>query len=96
MQNLLNDLIKLLGQDDRLVAEGKLLKNKIVELALALDPDLIKMLLKHEEYSGDTILISSIPALQCCVAVRQFNSNLQKSSVFTSAHEQESPRRYAS
>lgn len=48
MQNLLNDLIKLLEQDDRLVAEGKLLKNKIVELALTLDPGLIKLLLKDE------------------------------------------------
>lgn len=48
MQNLLNDLTKLLEQDDRLVAEGKLLKNKIVELALALDSGLIKLLLKHE------------------------------------------------
>lgn len=48
MQNLLNDLIKLLEQDDRLVAEGKLLKNKIVELALSLEPGLIKLLLKHE------------------------------------------------
>lgn len=48
MQNLLSDLIKLLEQDDRLVAEGKLLKNKIVELALALDPALILLLLKHE------------------------------------------------
>lgn len=48
MQNLLNDLTLLLGQDDRLVAEGKLLKNKIVELALAVDPSLIKLLLKHD------------------------------------------------
>ena len=48
MQNLLNDLTRLLEQDNRLVAEGKLLKNKVVELALALDPDLIKLLLKHE------------------------------------------------
>ena len=47
MQNLLNDLTSLLEQDDRLVIEGKLLKNKIVELALALDPSLIKLLLKH-------------------------------------------------
>jgi len=48
MQNLLNDLTLLLEQDNRLVAEGKLLKNKIVELALALDPGLIKQLLKHD------------------------------------------------
>lgn len=48
MQNLLNDLIQLLEQDDRFVAEGKLLKNKIVESALALDSGLIKLLLKKE------------------------------------------------
>lgn len=47
MQNLLNDLTLLLEQDSRLVAEGKLLKNKIVELALGLDSGLIKLLLKH-------------------------------------------------
>ena len=47
MQNLLNDLTQLLEEDDRLIAEGKLLKNKIVELSLALDPSLIKLLLKH-------------------------------------------------
>ena len=48
MQNLLNDLMCQLEQDLRLVAEGKLLKNKVVELALALDPCLIKQLLKHD------------------------------------------------
>lgn len=48
MQNLLNDLIQLLSQDDRFVSEGKLLKNKIVESALALDPELIRLLLKQE------------------------------------------------
>lgn len=51
MQNLLNDLTRLLEQDNRLVAESKLLKNKIVELALALDPGLIKQLLKHDAIS---------------------------------------------
>lgn len=48
MQNLLNELTQLLAQDDRLVAEGKLLKNKIVELALLVDANLIKLLLKNE------------------------------------------------
>ncbi len=48
MQNLLNDLTLLLEQDNRLVVEGKLLKNKVVELVLALDPGLIKQLLKHD------------------------------------------------
>ncbi len=48
MQNLLNDLTNLLSKDDRLVVEGKLLKNKIIELALAMDGDLIKLLLKDK------------------------------------------------
>ena len=48
MQNLLNDLTQLLERDDRLVAEGKLLKNKIVELALALDVGLMRLLLRHD------------------------------------------------
>lgn len=48
MQNLLEDLKELLQQDERLVVDGKLLKNKIIELALQLDATLIKMLLKNE------------------------------------------------
>jgi len=47
MQNLLNDLKDLLQQDDRLVVDGKLLKNKIIELGLQLDTSLLKMLLSH-------------------------------------------------
>ncbi|MFY7936151.1 MAG: DNA methyltransferase [Flavobacterium sp.] len=46
MQNLLNELKDLLQQDERLVVNGKLLKNKIIELALQLDPSLLKMLLR--------------------------------------------------
>lgn len=48
MQNLLDDLKELLQQDERLVVDGKLLKNKIIELALQLDPALIRLLLSHE------------------------------------------------
>lgn len=48
MQNLLQDLVELLNQDDRLVVDGQLLKNKIVELALALDASLIRLLLSHK------------------------------------------------
>jgi adenine-specific DNA-methyltransferase len=47
MQNLLDELKDLLQQDERLVVEGKLLKNKIIELGLQLDPSLIKMLLSN-------------------------------------------------
>lgn len=49
MQNLLQDLVKLLEQDDRLVVEGQLLKNKIIELALGMDSGLIRLLLSNEK-----------------------------------------------
>ena len=48
MQNLFQKLVELLSSDDRLVSEGKLMKNKVVELALNLDPLLLKHLLKSE------------------------------------------------
>lgn len=44
---LLEELKLLLEKDERLVSEGKLLKNRIVELALKLDKDLIKLLLSN-------------------------------------------------
>lgn len=47
MQNLLEELKKLLQQDDSLVVDGKLLKNKVIELGLQLDPALIKLLLSN-------------------------------------------------
>ena len=48
MHNLLEDLKNLLQKDERLVSGGELLKNKIIELALKLDKDLIKLLLSDE------------------------------------------------
>ena len=45
MQNLLDNLKNLLRKDEYLISEGELLKNKIIELALKLDKDLIKLLL---------------------------------------------------
>lgn len=48
MQNLLEELIQLLSEDERLVSEGKLLKNKVIEIALNMDAGLIKLLLKNE------------------------------------------------
>lgn len=49
MQNLLQDLVTLLEQDNRLTIEGQLLKNKVIELALGLDSGLIRLLLSHQE-----------------------------------------------
>ena len=47
MQNLLDELTETLQEDDRLVVDGKLAKNKIVELALKLDKDFLKLLLSN-------------------------------------------------
>lgn len=49
MENLLDNLKNLLQKDERLVSEGELLKNKIVELALGLDKDLIELLLSDKQ-----------------------------------------------
>jgi len=50
MQNLLEDLTKLLDTSGEFTDEnGSLLKNKIVESTLKLDPNLIKLLLKNNE-----------------------------------------------
>lgn len=45
MQNLLKDLETVLEQDSRFLADGKILKNAVVEAALKLDAGLIKLLL---------------------------------------------------
>lgn len=46
--NLLEELKELLQKDDRFTAEGQLLKNTIVEHALKLDKDLIRLLLSKK------------------------------------------------
>jgi len=49
MKNLLHNLKILLQKDEHLTSEGELLKNKIIELALKLDKDLIKLLLSDKK-----------------------------------------------
>jgi len=43
--NYLRILVKLLKNDQRLIIDGNLAKNKIIELALRLDKDPLKLLL---------------------------------------------------
>jgi len=50
MQNLQNELINILQHEDALVVEGQLNKNKIVEMALQVDPQLIKHLINHDTF----------------------------------------------
>jgi adenine-specific DNA-methyltransferase len=49
MENLLEDLKNLLKKDRRLISDDEILKNKVIELALKLDRDLIKLLLSEEK-----------------------------------------------
>jgi len=49
MQNLLEQLKKVLAKDERLVSEGEILKNKVVELAIKLDKELIELLLADKQ-----------------------------------------------
>ena len=49
MENLLDNLKTLLQKDERFISEGELLKNKVVELALKLDKDLIELLLSDKQ-----------------------------------------------
>jgi adenine-specific DNA-methyltransferase len=47
--NLLEELKSVLKKDERFVSDDKLLKNRIVELGLKLDKDLIKLLLGNKK-----------------------------------------------
>jgi adenine-specific DNA-methyltransferase len=49
MENLLDNLKNLLQKDERLVSEGEILKNKIIELAIKLDKDLLELLLSDKQ-----------------------------------------------
>jgi len=49
MQNLYENLAKILGKDRRVFSEGKILKNKVSELVFKLDKDLLDSLLKNKQ-----------------------------------------------
>ena len=49
MTNLFNELVKLLEANSLYMSDdGSLMKNKVVEAGLALNPELIKLLLEHD------------------------------------------------
>ncbi len=52
MQNLLDNLVILLNKDERLVSGGELLKNKVIELAIKLDKNLINLLLSDPKFKN--------------------------------------------
>jgi len=49
MESILDNLKNLLKKDERLVSEGELLKNKVIELAIKSDKNLIKLLLADKQ-----------------------------------------------
>ncbi len=58
MQNLLDNLVTLLHKDERLVSGAELLKNKVIELAIKLDKNLINLLLSDPKIK-DTFFIET-------------------------------------
>jgi adenine-specific DNA-methyltransferase len=79
MQNLLEDLRKLLDKSGEFTDEnGDLLKNKIIENALKIDPNLIKLLLKSKEIKKhfftdiDGVLVFDKIKFQNFVSNKQF------------------------
>jgi adenine-specific DNA-methyltransferase len=78
MNTLLAKLIETLKTDDRLVVEGKLAKNKVIELALQLDADLLKLLRSSKDLSKtffqqvDDFLVFDKVKFQSFVSNKQF------------------------
>jgi len=76
--NLLEQLTELLSTDERLVINGKLAKNKIVELALRLDSTLLRLLLSNPKIKShfftdvDGVLIFDKVAFQKFVNNKSF------------------------
>jgi adenine-specific DNA-methyltransferase len=50
MQNLQQDLINLLIDEENLIIDNQLNKNKIIEAALKVEPFLINLLIKNETF----------------------------------------------
>ncbi len=78
MQNLLEELKATLQGDERLVVDGELVKNKIVELALAMDEGLLALLLGSgavkKQFFKDVagVLVFDKVAFQSFVSNKQF------------------------
>lgn len=76
--NLLDKLITALGSEEKFVSEGHLLKNKVIESALSLDSNLIRLLLSDESIKKaffvdvDGILVFDKVKFQKFVSNKQF------------------------
>lgn len=90
--NLLEQLTELLSTDERLTINGKLAKNKVVELALSLDPSLLKLLLSNPKVKShfftdvDGTLIFDKVAFQRFVNNKSFYQTALHDSKIKSAY----------
>src|SRR5438128_2422116 len=81
MQNTLATLTQLLKKDQRLIADSNLAKNKIIELTLQLDKDLLKILLSSPEIKQiffqevEGILVFDKIKFQIFISNKQFLPN---------------------
>ena len=78
MQNSLNELISVLEKYEGVLVEGKLAKNKVVQLALAMDEGLIELLLKNKNLKkqffqevGGVVVFDKV-AFQSYITNKQF------------------------
>jgi len=78
MNNILNNLYKVLEKDERLVVDGKLAKNKVIELALQLDADLLQLLRSSKDIAkvffqevADVVIFDKVK-FQSFVSNKQF------------------------
>ena len=77
-QKTLETLTQLLKKDERLIVDGNLAKNKIIELALQLDKDLLKILLSSPEIKQiffqeiENILVFDKIKFQSFISNKQF------------------------
>lgn len=78
MQNTYQQLMDVLTHDERLVVDGKLAKNKVIELALQLDIELLRLLRSSDELSKvffqnvDDILVFDKIKFQSYISNKQF------------------------
>jgi len=75
MQNLFDDLNNLLYQDKRLAVNGRLLKNKIIELALQPDAQLLQLLLTHSRIKNHFFKVIDKVLVFDKIKFQQFVSN---------------------
>lgn len=78
MNDTLKKLIEVLEKDERLIIDGRLAKNKVIELALQLDVDLLKLLRSSKDLKStffqqvDDMLVFDKVKFQSYISNKQF------------------------